>query len=324
MNIAEMAEGALKIVRTCVAVRPGETVLILTDLGVSPKVAQALTFAGSAAGGTVVTVTMPRPQRPGEEPPALVAEAMRRAQVILAPTSLSVYHTEAGRQACAGGARMLAISECREETLVRGGIEADFRARAPVAEALAGRLTGDRLELRTPGGTHLTMSLGRRPGVANTAICDRPGLRGGMPTIEGYIAPLEGTAEGVAVIDASLAILGLITTPITIRFSRGRAESFEGGSQAQALEEIVTGTGDANAFMLSELGIGLNPRAGVVGRIIEDEGAYGTCHIALGSNVHFGGRLAAPLHLDMVMWTPSITVDGQVLMQNGKLNEEGR
>ena len=59
------------------------------------------------------------------------------------------------------------------------------------------------------------------------------------------------------------------------------------------------------------------------GRIIEDEGAYGTCHVALGSNVHFGGTLRAPLHLDMVMWEPRLVVDGRVLMDQGRLVEEG-
>jgi len=322
MSLSLMAPGALKVVRTCAAVQPGEHVLILTDAAVPYQVVEALAFATTAVGGTAVTVTMPRPRQPGEEPPPLVAEAMKRANVILAPTSLSVFHTEAVRSAVAAGARMLAISECGEDTLIRGGIEADFGARAPVAEALARKLCGARLELRTRGGTDLVMQLGDRAAVANTGLATRPGTRAGIPTIEAYVAPLEGTAEGVAVVDASVAVLGLVAAPITIRFASGRAETFEDGAQARALQDILRGAGHANAFMLSEVGIGLNPHARVVGRIIEDEGTYGTCHIALGSNTHFGGRLDAPLHLDMVMWEPDITVDGRALMRGGRLVEE--
>ena len=322
MNFSLMAPGAVKVVRTCAAVRPGEHVVILTDVAVPHRVAEALAFAVTAEGGLAVTVTMPRPGRPGEEPPPPVAEAMKRAHVILAPTSLSVFHTAAARDAVAAGARMLAISECREETLIRGGIDADFAARAPVAEALARRLCGDRLELRARGGTDLAMRLGGRAAVANTGLATRPGTRAGIPTIEAYVAPLEGTAEGVAVVDASVAVLGLVAAPIAIRFASGRAETFEGGAQARALQDLLRAAGHPNAFMLSEVGIGLNPQARVVGRIIEDEGTYGTCHIALGSNIHFGGRLEAPLHLDMVMWEPEVIVDGRPLVRGGRLVEE--
>jgi leucyl aminopeptidase (aminopeptidase T) len=217
---------------------------------------------------------------------------------------------------------MLAISECRAETLVRGGITADFTTRAPVAERLARLLSGRHLELRTPGGTRLSTKLGGRAAVANTGLATRPGVRSGLPTIEAYIAPLEGTANGVAVVDASVAVLGLVSAPIAIRFEEGRAVAFDGGAQARALEELVEQVGHADAGMLSEVGIGLNPRARVVGRIIEDEGTYGTCHVALGSNIHFGGRLDVPFHLDMVMWLPDIAVDGRLLLRGGRLVEE--
>jgi leucyl aminopeptidase (aminopeptidase T) len=322
VSFSLMAAGALKVVKTCAAVQPGELVLILTDARVPHQVGEALVFATTAAGATAITLTMPPLRQPGAEPPPLVAEAMKWANVIIAPTSLSVFHTEAVRSACASGARMLAISECREDTLIRGGIEADFVERAQVAETLARRLSGERLELRTRAGTHLVMEIKGRHAVANTGLATRSGTRGGLPTIEAYIAPLEGTAEGLAVVDASLAVLGLVLSPIRIRIAHGRAEAFDGGPQAAALAAILGAAGHPNAFMLSEVGIGLNPQARVVGRIIEDEGTYGTCHVALGSNVHFGGQLSAPLHLDMVMWTPDITMDGRPLVQGGRLVEE--
>src|SRR2546428_4736563 len=200
MNLSLMAPGALKVVRTCAAVRPGEHVVILTDVAVPHRVEEELAFAATAEGGSVVTVTMPRPRQPGEEPPPLVAEAMKRAHVILAPTSLSVFHTAAARDAVAAGARMLAISECREETLIRGGIDADFAARAPVAEALARRLGGDRLELRTPGGTDLAIRLGGPAAVANTGLATRPGTRARNPTNQAYVAPLERAGARVALV----------------------------------------------------------------------------------------------------------------------------
>jgi leucyl aminopeptidase (aminopeptidase T) len=37
----------------------------------------------------------------------------------------------------------------------------------------------------------------------------------------------------------------------------------------------------------------------------------GTGHIALGSNIHFGGTNAAPLHLDFVYRAPTLWLDGK-------------
>ncbi len=324
MSLSAMAAGAMTVVRQCAAVSPGEHVLILTDDGMPRAVPDALAFAAASLGGVPVVVVMPRRQRPGQEPPPLVADAMKRAQVILAPTSVSVFHTQASRAAAACGARMLALSECREETLVRGGIQADFRARAEVAARLAGQLRGEVLELSTPAGTRLRSCIGGRTAVANTGLAHRPGERSGLPTIEAYVAPLEGTTEGVVVVDASGGTIGLVPVPVVIQIREGRAVEFGGGPQARTVEGLVAQVGHRDAAMLSEVGIGLNPRAEVVGRIIEDEGTYGTCHVALGSNSHFGGRVEVPFHLDLVMWRPDVSVDGRVLMRRGRLVEEAQ
>ena len=92
MLIQALAAGATTIVRTCAAVASGESVLIVTDTEVPREVADALAVAVASVGGTVVTLVMPRPERPGAEPPALVAAAMARANVILAPTKIGRAH----------------------------------------------------------------------------------------------------------------------------------------------------------------------------------------------------------------------------------------
>lgn len=307
-----LARGARTVVEVCVAVRPGEQVLLVTDHGRLPLVAEALGFAVELAGGQATTVVM-RPLVTAQEPPPAVAAAMRAADVVLCATSGSLYHTAAAREACAAGARLLSLTEIDEAMLSGGGILADFQALAPRAVALAERLTAaTTAELRAPGGTDLRFGLAGRAGHPITALAREPGQRSACPDVEAFIAPVEEEVEGVLVADASASRLGLLRDPLRLRIERGRVVAIE-GARAGELEAILVAADHPGARQVAELGIGLNPAARVGGRIAEDEGAAGTAHVAIGNNVHFGGRNAAPIHLDFVLWGPTLRLDGDVV-----------
>ena len=66
--------------------------------------------------------------------------------------------------------------------------------------------------------------------------------------------------------------------------------------------------GDETLHHVAEFGIGCNHAAKVTGTILEDEKALDTCHIALGNNIHFGGTVDVPIHLDGVILQPEITI----------------
>jgi leucyl aminopeptidase (aminopeptidase T) len=53
--------------------------------------------------------------------------------------------------------------------------------------------------------------------------------------------------------------------------------------------------------------------------ILEDEKVAGTVHVALGNNVGMGGTVDVPIHLDGVIRRPTLRVDGQVVVDDGKL-----
>lgn len=65
------------------------------------------------------------------------------------------------------------------------------------------------------------------------------------------------------------------------------------------------------ACNIAEIGVGFNPKARVTGKVIEDEKAKGTAHIAFGDNRSFGGYIEAPSHLDAVFFNPQIFLDAQ-------------
>jgi len=108
----------------------------------------------------------------------------------------------------------------------------------------------------------------------------------------------------------------VVDAPIRITISRGRALSIEGGG-AERILAALDATGHPDADTLAELAFGLNPEAIIRGVIVEDEGLAGTGHVALGSNVFFGGTSTAPIHLDFVYRRPTLTLDGVVVIQDG-------
>ena len=69
---------------------------------------------------------------------------------------------------------------------------------------------------------------------------------------------------------------------------------------------------------IAEFGIGTNDKAKITGNILEDEKVIGTCHIALGNNAGFGGKINVQLHLDGIIKKPTIWVDNKKIMENGK------
>ena len=99
----------------------------------------------------------------------------------------------------------------------------------------------------------------------------------------------------------------------------GYAVKFSGGSEAKKLKAMLDNVGSRKAFNIAELGIGTNPKARVIGVVLEDEKVFGTCHIAFGNNALFGGKVDVPIHVDGVIKKPTIIADGKMIMKDGEM-----
>ena len=133
------------------------------------------------------------------------------------------------------------------------------------------------------------------------------------------MAPVEGTSNGVFVVDGSMAGLGLIKNAnIKIEVENGYATKITGGKMASKLKQQLDGVGK-QARNIAEFGIGTNDSAKLSGILLEDEKVMGTIHIALGNNVSMGGSVNVPIHLDGIIKKPTVYLDGKMIMENGKL-----
>jgi leucyl aminopeptidase (aminopeptidase T) len=303
------------VLRRCMGVRSSETVLVLTDEPLRTIGFHLWAKARELAGEAIYVEYTPR-RRHGEEPPKPVAEAMKYADVILAPTSRSITHTQARKEATERGARVGTMPGITEEIFLRA-FNVDFDLLVRLTETIGGVLdSGREVRVVTDLGTDVRFSIEGRRARRSTGILTKPGDWGNIPSGEAYIAPVEGTASGVIVVDGSIAGVGLVRTPVTLVVRDGVVVEISGGEEAERLRSTLSNLG-VEARMLGEFGVGTNPGARVSGVVLEDEKAFGTVHFALGSNFDFGGTIRAPVHIDLVVLKPTVYVDGRVVIERG-------
>jgi 2,5-dihydroxypyridine 5,6-dioxygenase len=272
----KMAMGARRVVETCADVKPGEQVLIITE-NKSFTIAESLAQAVCAARGEPTVMIMQPRERDSQEPPPPVAAAMKGCDVFLSAVDRSITHTNAVKEAVAAGSRGLVLTHFSEEMLTRGGIEADFRAIAPVCRAMAAAMAGSKhILLTNPAGTRLEFSAKGRRGNALCGVVG-PGEFSTIPTIEANVSPLEGSANGIIVADASIPYIGIgvLRQPVSCEVKDGFITSITGGEQAQVLLADLKAKNDPNVFNVAEMGVGLNPHCRFIGFMLEDEGVSG-------------------------------------------------
>ena len=299
-------------------VEPGEAVLIVTDPTMRPY-AHAVGAAAREAGAAVEVRVIGVRDQDGQEPPPDVARAMARAAVIFSPVAVSITHTRAMRTALDAGARVCMMTAYTDAVMTSPALlETDFEAQAGVCRRLGAALTeGRSVRLTSPHGTDLRFGIEGRVANVLTNIPD-PGELAPVPDIEVNVVPLTGSAEGTLVADASVPYLGIgiLEEPIVCRVRRGSIVEMGGEAQARFLCEHLESFADPRCFNVAELGVGLNPNARLTGEMLEDEGVLGTIHIGIGTSHTLGGEIVAPTHYDLLMWQPTIAVDGRIVQRD--------
>lgn len=310
----ELAAGR-NVMKQCLGVKPGEKVLIVTDPG---KQAEAQIFFQTATEFTdqAELAIFPGTKANGQEPPAEITQKMLSCDVAFLVTTYSLSHTKARKNAGSAGSRIASMPGITREIISRT-LNADYSQIAELSRQLADRLSGAKTaRLTSPGGTDLTFSLAGRKGDADTGIYTQPGQWGNLPAGEACIGPLENLTQGKLIIDGSVGEIRL-DRPIEIIIKNGFAVSISGGQAAQTLKQQLTQAGPL-ANQVAELGIGTNSLATISANVLEAEKAYGTCHVALGNNLSYGGIVDVPIHEDGVILKPTLWIDDKMILKSGK------
>ena len=285
--------------------------MIIADSGCL-DIGQAFFRESTNLGGTPILVEMNPLEEHGNEPPEIIASILKQCDIFIIPTTKSITHTKARREACLYGARGITLPGITEDIFIRT-IPIDYKRLSRRTEKIARLLTGaNSVYIESEKGTDLRLDIHHQSGHADSGLVLKPGAFSNLPAGEAYIAPVSG--HGRLVIDGSVASIGLIKKTITIEIQDGKAVSIR--EDHQRLRRILSGHGPS-ALTIGEFGIGTNDHAVISGNILEDEKASGTAHIAFGDNLGFGGDNSAPVHIDCLIRKPTITVDNRKILQNG-------
>jgi leucyl aminopeptidase (aminopeptidase T) len=308
-----LARAVRTVVRNCLAVAPGENVLVVVDEPLQ-EVGEALRREAQDAQADAVLAVMSERQNHGVEPPPPIAAALAACEVFIAPTSRSLSHTRARKAATDNGARGATMPTVTADMLVRL-MDADFDVLRARSRAVADRLSAaDDAYVTCPRGTDLRLDLRGREGIPDDGDLTVPGAFGNLPCGEGFIAPCG--AEGT-VATRSLASIGLVQGhPAHLTIEGGRLTAAT-TPEGERLHELLTSAGEQGTN-LAELGVGTNERARLTGNILEDEKILGTIHVAFGASAGIGGTVSVPIHLDVVVTDATLTIGDTTVLDAGR------
>lgn len=174
-------------------------------------------------------------------------------------------------------------------------------------------------------------------GSSDSGILTEKGSFGNLPAGEGFMAiSLSRSAhiDGKICIDRFIDQVGFVDSldPVILTIIKGQITKIEGDRSAKKLRENLK-EAEAKArekewepeyvYKISEIGIGTNPKAIIGASTIETEKQRGTLHIAIGNNTTFGGTYRAPIHYDCIIRQAKLKVDGNTILEGGKLEDLG-
>ncbi|MCP4583205.1 MAG: aminopeptidase [candidate division Zixibacteria bacterium] len=299
----------------CLGLKQTEKLLIITDQNML-SIAWSLFDAALEIGANVQLIRIPVADSHGSEPPEPLPEFMLKFDAVIAPTTKSMSHTDARRAATKAGVRIATMPGILEETFIRA-MAADYEIIAARGKALAKHMKLTKLiKVTSPSGTDIEFTKNDRKILVDTGLVHSPGNFCNLPAGEVFIAPNEGSGNGIIAVDGSMAGIGLVKSPLFITIEKGYAAKFK-GYKAQELEQLLQPFGK-DARNLAEFGIGTNDKARLCGSPLEDEKVIGTIHLALGDNQSMGGNVAVSSHLDGIIKRPSVWFDDRLVMRDGE------
>jgi len=313
----ELRDASVIALRDCMGLQKNETLLVITD-ELKRDIGLALHEAGKELCSESMLIEIKAREINGQEPPEAVAKMMKLVDVVVCPTSKSLTHTDARRNAVKEGVRVGTMPGITIDAMSRC-LNADYDKIIALTDFIADRMEGvSTIRVVTDKGTDVTMPVKDRMIIRSKGVLRNKGESGNLPSGEVFLAPWEDKTQGRVVIDGSMASIGMINTPIVVDIVDGYAENITGGEEAKRLVEILDKSGrDARA--VAEFGIGTNYKAKLTGLILEDEKVFGTIHIAFGNNITMGGRISVSSHLDGLVKEPDVYFDDQLIMKKGKM-----
>lgn len=203
--------------------------------------------------------------------------------------------------------------------------------RTRVLAARARLAVAREMHITSAAGTDLRCPLGEFDPIPEYGFVDEPGRWDHWPSGFVLTFPDEGAANGRIVIDKGDILLpqkNYVSDPIVLTIENGFATRIEGGVDADLLNDYMSSYNDPEAYALSHIGWGLQPKArwstlGLLDReahIGMDARAYeGNFLFSLGPNNEAGGKRTTACHIDIPLRQCTVALDGEAVVERGKV-----
>ncbi|MBB3015128.1 2,5-dihydroxypyridine 5,6-dioxygenase [Cupriavidus alkaliphilus] len=337
----QMIEAWRKVLRLS-RLEPGQTVTILTSAATHPQTLSTALTATQSMGAIVNRLDLPPVNGEkalsrdalaylGTTPltgnPAAIA-ALKASDLVL--DLMTLLFSPEQHEILQGGTRILLAVEPPEVLARMVPCEADRERVKAASQRLA---NAQKMHVVSPAGTDLRCPLGEFPAIGEYGFVDVPGRWDHWPSGFALTWPNEGAAYGTIVLDQGDILLpqkAYVTEPIRLTVEAGFATRIEGGLHAELLSEYMASFNDPEAYAISHIGWGLQPRAhwttlGLYDReatIGMDARAFeGNFLFSLGPNNEAGGHRTTACHIDIPVRRCTVRLDGVDVVTAGKVTD---
>jgi aminopeptidase len=328
MTTTDLAPGARNAVNVCLGITPADRVALIADEA-SAVVAASLADAIGEAGASCDAITIEQvAERPMREAPAVVLEALERADVGI----LCVQPREGEL-----GARMgiVAVVERRAiryahmigvtPEIMRQGMRADYRLVDALSQRLCDRMRrAATLRVQTPAGTAFTASFDRSLTWVKTSGLINTRYWSNLPAGEVFTTPasVDGTfvCNGTAGDYFGPKYGDLQATPLTLKIAGGRLTAAESERSDLADEFWTYCHTDEHSDRVGELAFGTNIALdAMIGILLQDEKVPGV-HLAFGDpyGSQTGAAWKSRTHIDVLTRDCSVWIDDEQVMEGGR------
>lgn len=309
-DFKRMVESARRAMVKVLELEPTDRVLVVKDPECL-RCSEAFYEAARAHGCTTTAYLLPEAGRPLERMPDGMADTIEDVDVVINAMSGSSdevpFRIEWLTLLEKRDLRVGHSPNINEDMMDGGPMDVDYGIMAERAVRLIQALAGARsVRLTTQSGSDLSLDIEGRRFVSDVRITTtEKGCN--LPCGEVYCAPVENGANGTLVVDGPIGGEGPPPSPVTLEIEAGRVISVRCADPAWETRITQLLDTDGGARVIAELGIGLNPKARLVGIMLEDEKADRTAHIAFGSNIGTpGGVNESATHIDYLVHRPTI------------------
>lgn len=327
-------------VLTLSKLEPGQSVTILTSAASHPENVRTASIAASAMGAVVNRLELDPVNGEkslsrdslayiGTTPltgngPAIAA--LKESDLVL--DLMTLLFSPEQHAILASGTKILLAVEPPEILARMVPTEADRERVLSAAKKLE---KAKEMHVQSEAGTDLRCPLGEFPVISEYGYVDEPGRWDHWPS--GFVLtwPNELQTNGTIVLDRGDILLPqkcYVTDQVQLTVKNGYCVKIDGGVDAQLLADYMESFNDPEAYAMSHIGWGLQPRArwstlalydreATIGM---DARAYeGNFLCSLGPNNEAGGSRMTACHIDIPIRNCTVMIDDEEVVKKGKV-----